>query len=261
VLKYLQINNECSISISFILLSIGSIEAMKKEFRDKIETQIKSGELVREKHLQIAAGATKLFIKKGYFKTSIRDISKATGITIGNLYDYVTRKEDILYLVFDIFHSEWVKTVEDVGISKIEDPIEQLKAALRKMFGVVNIHRDMVLLMYTEGKLLPREFLKKILENESNLVKFFEQIIRRGVEKGVFQVRDPFLLANVIVYLLSIDPLRGWNFRKHYSTEEITEFMINLILDKTGHRPSERDRGEEDHLWPVLSRPWERIGY
>jgi AcrR family transcriptional regulator len=234
---------------------------MKKEFRDEIETQIKSGELVRQKHLQIAAGATKLFIKKGYFKTSIRDISKATGITIGNLYDYVTRKEDILYLVFDIFHSTWAKKVEEVGISKIEDPVEQLKAALRKMFEIVNTHRDMVLLMYTEGKLLPREFLKKILENESNLVKFFEQIIRRGVEKGAFQVRDPFLLANVIVYLFSIGPLRGWNFRKHYSTEEITEFMINLILDKTGHRPSERDRGEEDHLWPVLSRPWERIGY
>ncbi len=55
---------------------------MKKEFRDEIKTQIKSAELVREKHLQIAAGATKLFVRKGYFKTSIRDISKATGVTI-----------------------------------------------------------------------------------------------------------------------------------------------------------------------------------
>lgn len=234
MLKLPQFNNERLISIPFILLSIGSIEVMKKEFSNEIETQIKSGELVRQKHLQIAAGATKLFVKKGYYETSIRDISKATGITIGNLYDYVTRKEDILYLVFDIFHSVWIKKVEEVGISKIEDPVEQLKAALRKMFDVVNIHRDMVLLMYTEGKLLPREFLKKILQNESNLVKFFEQIIRRGVEKGVFQVKDPFLLANVIVYLLSIEPLRGWNFRKNYSTEEINEFMINLILDKTG---------------------------
>ncbi len=106
---------------------------MKKEFRDEIKTQIKSGELVREKHLQIAAGATKLFIKKGYFKTSIRDISKATGITIGNLYDYVTRKENILYLVFDVFHSEWLEKVKEVGISKIEDPVEQLmEGGIRK---------------------------------------------------------------------------------------------------------------------------------
>ncbi len=206
---------------------------MKKEFNDEIETQIKSGELVRQKHLQIAAGAAKLFIKKGYFKTSIREISKATGITVGNLYDYITKKEDILYLVFDVFHSVWVRRLEEAGISKIEDPVEQLKMALRKMFEIVNIYRDMVLLMYTEGKLLPKEFLKKILENESNLIKFFEEIIRRGVEKGFFQVKDPFLLANVVVYLLSIEPLRGWNFRKHYSVDEINAFMINFVLDRT----------------------------
>jgi AcrR family transcriptional regulator len=222
---------------------------MEKEFSTtEIETQIKSGELVRQKHLQIAAGATKLFIKKGYSKTSIREISKATGITIGNLYDYITKKEDILYLVFDVFHSLWVRRLEEAGISKIEDPVEQLKMALRKMFEVVNIHRDMVLLMYTEGKLLPKEFLKKILENESNLIKFFEDIIRGGVEKGVFQVKDPFLLANVIVYLLSIEPLRGWNFRKRYTPEEINEFMMNFILDKTGHLPSEWEAGKENRV-------------
>jgi len=200
---------------------------------NEIETQIKSGELVRQKHLQIAAGATRLFIKKGYFKTSIREISKATGITIGNLYDYITRKEDILYLVFDVFHSAWIRRLEETGILKIEDPVEQLRMALQRMFETVHVYRDMVLLMYTEGKLLPKEFLRKILENESNLVKFFEEIITRGIEKGVFRVQDPFLLANVVVYLLSVEPLRGWNFRKDYTIEQINEFMMNFIMDKT----------------------------
>jgi len=200
---------------------------------NEIETQIKSGELVRQKHLQIAAGATRLFIKKGYFKTSIREISKATGITIGNLYDYITRKEDILYLVFDVFHSAWIRRLEETGILKIEDPVEQLRMALQRMFETVHVYRDMVLLMYTEGKLLPKEFLRKILENESNLVKFFEEIITRGIEKGVFRVQDPFLLANVVVYLLSVEPLRGWNFRKDYTIEQINEFMMDFIMDKT----------------------------
>ena len=207
---------------------------MEKGFStNEIETQIKSGELVRQKHLQIAAGATRLFIKKGYFKTSIREISKATGITIGNLYDYITRKEDILYLVFDVFHSAWIRRLEETGILKIEDPVEQLRMALQRMFETVHVYRDMVLLMYTEGKLLPKEFLRKILENESNLVKFFEEIITRGIEKGVFRVQDPFLLANVVVYLLSVEPLRGWNFRKDYTIEQINEFMMDFIMDKT----------------------------
>jgi AcrR family transcriptional regulator len=63
----------------------------------EVDTQIKDDELVRKKRLQIAKGASKLFIKKGYHKTSMREISKATGLTIGNLYDYITKKEDVLY--------------------------------------------------------------------------------------------------------------------------------------------------------------------
>jgi TetR/AcrR family transcriptional regulator, cholesterol catabolism regulator len=211
----------------------GAETVMKKRGKkNEIETQIKNGELVRQRHLQIAAGATKLFIKQGYFKTSIREISKATGLTIGNLYDYITKKEDILYLVFDVFHSVRIRKLEDEGIFKIEDPVEQLKQALRVILENVNIHKDMVLLMYTEGKLLPKEFLIKILENESGMVRTFEEILKKGVEKGVFKIKDPFLLANVIVYLLSVEPLRGWNFRKRYSVHEINDFIIDLILGK-----------------------------
>jgi len=96
-----------------------------------LETQIKSSELVQKKRLQIATGASKLFIKKGCAQTSIRDISKATGLTIGNLYDYITRKEDVLYLVFDVFHSIWTNRLEE-GVFEIADPVKQLKTAVQK---------------------------------------------------------------------------------------------------------------------------------
>ena len=200
-----------------------------RNFPKAVETQIKNSELVRKKRLQIAMGASKLFIKKGYSQTSIRDISKATGLTIGNLYDYITRKEDILYLVFDVFHSMWTNRLEEEGVFEIEDPIIQLKAGIQKMLDLVNSHREMILLMYTETKLLPKEFIKIIQEKESGLVECFERILERGVEKGVFKIKHPFLVANTIVYLLSMEPLRGWNLRKHYTIEEINEHMIEFV--------------------------------
>jgi len=201
--------------------------------KKEVETQIKDNELVRKKRLQIAMGASKLFIKKGYHKTSMREISKATGLTIGNLYDYITKKEDVLYLVFDVFHSTWVNQLEEEKVFEIEDSIEQLKTAIKKMLELVSEYRDMVLLMYTESKTLPKYFLKIILEKESGLVECFEKILKRGVEKGVFNIKDPFLLANIIVYLLSLEPLRGWNLKKRYNVEEINELIIGLIQNWT----------------------------
>ena len=202
-----------------------------RNFHKVVGTQIKNSELVQKKRLQIAMGASKLFIKKGYSQTSIRDISKATGLTIGNLYDYITRKEDVLYLVFDVFHSIWANRLEEEGVFEIEDPVKQLETAIQKMVELVTSHRDMVLLMYTETKLLPKEFMKMILEKESGLVECFERILERGVEKGVFKIKPPFLIANIIVYLLSIEPLRGWNLRRRYKVEEINRHIIEFVKD------------------------------
>jgi AcrR family transcriptional regulator len=202
-----------------------------RNFHKVVETQIKNSELVQKKRLQIAMGASKLFIKKGYSQASIRDISKVTGLTIGNLYDYITRKEDVLYLVFDVFHSIWTNRLEEEGVFEIEDPVKQLETAIQKMVELVTSHRDMVLLMYTETKLLPKEFMKMILEKESGLVQCFEKILERGVEKGVFKIKHPFLIANIIVYLLSIEPLRGWNLRGRYKVEEINRHIIEFVKD------------------------------
>jgi len=161
----------------------------------------------------------------------VREISKASGLTIGNLYDYITKKEDVLYLVFDIFHSIWVNRLEEERVFEIEDPVEQLKTAIQKMLELVDEQREMVLVMYTESKSLPKYFLKVILEKECGHVGSFEKILKRGIEKGVFKIKDPFLVANIIVYLLSLEPLRGWNLRRHYKSGEISEFITNFILD------------------------------
>jgi hypothetical protein len=82
----------------------------------------------------------------------MREISKATGLTIGNLCDYITRKEDVLYLVFDVFHSMWVNRIVEGGVFEIEGPEKQLRTAVQQMVELVNEHRDMVLLMYAECK-------------------------------------------------------------------------------------------------------------
>jgi len=200
--------------------------------KNHVRTQIKDSELVQKKRLQIAMGASKLFIKKGYFQTSMREISKASGLTIGNLYDYITKKEDVLYLVFDVFHSMWVGRLEKERVFEIEDPVKQLETAIQKMLELVNEYRDMVLLMYTESKSLTKYFLKIILEKESVLVGCFERILMKGVEKGIFKVKEPFLMANIIVYLLSIEPLRGWNLRRDYNVKQINQSITQFILDK-----------------------------
>jgi AcrR family transcriptional regulator len=196
---------------------------------NRMITHIKNTELIQKKQLQIAQGASKLFVKKGSPRTTIREIAKETGLTIGNLYDYITEKEDILYLVFDVFYHLWANRLEEEGVLKIEDPVEQLKTAIRKMLELVNSYREIMQFMYTETKLLPKHYLKIILSKESSLVEDFEKILKRGIEKRAFKIKDSFIGANIIVYLLAIEPLRGWNL-KRYKIEEVDSFIEEFIL-------------------------------
>jgi len=204
--------------------------ARPKDNRQTVETRIKNPKLVREKHLLIASKATKLFIKKGFSDTSMRDISRATRITLGNLYSYIKKKEDVLCLVFELYHKSWIKILEKNGIYDIDDPLEQIRMAVRAMLLKCEDYQDEIKIMYLESRFLPPKFLKIAMENERQLVCEFEKMILRGIERGIFRVEDPFFAANMIVLQMSVNPLRGWNLRNRFSYDEVVRLSENYIV-------------------------------
>jgi len=194
-------------------------------------TTIKNKELVAKKEKQIAITASEMFIKQGFHKTSVREIAEAANLTIGNLYDYIRTKDDVLSLVFDEYYTYWSQALlEKSEILTISDPGEQLRAVIERMLDVGHELRDMVILAYRELKSLRRNDLKDVLIQESKLVGFLEQVIRRGIELGVFREVDAALTANTIVFLVALDPLRGWNFMKNYNREQVKEFIIDMVF-------------------------------
>jgi AcrR family transcriptional regulator len=204
--------------------------ANKKGTDGTVKARIKNPELVQKKHLLIAAKATKLFIKKGFSNTSMRDISTVTKIALGNLYSYIKKKEDILCLVFDLFHQSWAKDLEKNGVFEIDDPKEQIRMAIRAMLLSSRHCQDEIKLLYQESRFLPKKFLKIAMEKDGELILAFEKMLRRGAERGVFQVEDPFYTANMIVFQMSLHPLRGWNLKKRYDYEEVMALTENYIL-------------------------------
>lgn len=195
-----------------------------------IKSQIKDPDLIRKKHLQIARKASKLFVRKGYSATGMREISRTTGITIGNLYDYITKKDDVLCLVFEVHHRLWVEHLEQHGVYHIEDPLEQLRTSVRMMLELSHENKDMVLLMYRESKHLPKKFLKEVLMNEIGLIEYFEGILKKGVEKNVFHVTDPFAVASMIVHQMTFEPLRDWSLRNRVKEEDLIDIAVEHIM-------------------------------
>jgi AcrR family transcriptional regulator len=193
-------------------------------------SRIKNEQLVKSKQQLIAKKAAKLFIKKGYGNTTIREISKATGLAMGNLYDYIQKKEDILCLVFDVFH----RTVEDTSygpaIAAIEDPVEQMRTSIRNGQKSVHEFREEVILMYRESHLLPPRYLDRAKKQELKQIRQMASFIQHGVDKGVFKVADPFFTASMIFCLQASLALRGWTFKGRYSRKKVDQLLEDFIM-------------------------------
>jgi hypothetical protein len=103
--------------------------------------------------------------------------------------------------------------------------------AVRAMLLSYEKYQDEIKIMHLESRFLPKKFLKIAMENERQLVCEFEKMIRRGIERGIFRVEDPFFAANMIVFQMSVNPLRGWNLRDKYSYDKLIHLTENYILE------------------------------
>ncbi|MBI1963110.1 MAG: helix-turn-helix transcriptional regulator, partial [Candidatus Rokubacteria bacterium] len=98
--------------------------------RRSIETVVQDKDLVVRRHDEIFRAASRIFISRGYHAATVREIAQEAGLSLGGLYSYIRTKEDILYLVFDKLTTSQREAMRR-AIEGIDDPVEQIRAALR----------------------------------------------------------------------------------------------------------------------------------
>jgi AcrR family transcriptional regulator len=200
---------------------------MKNEAMDtrEVATQIKNKKLVEERRRQIVDGAVKLFIKYGYHKTTTRILAKETGLSIGSLYEYVSTKEDVLYLVCIAIHAEVEQELKEVMARTLEGR-EALREIIRGHLLVCDRMSDHVLLMYQVTHFLPKKWQKKVLEAELRITGLFIDAMMHLKLEGKLSLEDETI--NLIGHNISIIG-HAWAFRRWYFTKI---FTIEQYIDK-----------------------------
>jgi AcrR family transcriptional regulator len=203
----------------------------------EVATQIKNKELVEERRRQIVDSAVKLFIKYGYHKTTTRILAKETGLSIGSLYEYVSSKEDVLYLVCMAIHNEVEQALKEAMAHALAGK-EALAEIIRSYFLVCNRMSDHVLLMYQVTHFLPEKWQQKVLEAELRITDLFLDAMHQLKAEGKLNLDDGAI--NLVGHNISIIghtwAFRRWYFAKHFTIEEYitkqTEFIMGFLPEK-----------------------------
>ncbi|SLM28371.1 Transcriptional regulator (TetR-family protein) [Desulfamplus magnetovallimortis] len=206
---------------------------LKSEFNSEgVPTQIKNPDLVRERRRQIVDATVHLFVEHGYHKTTTRMIAKASGFSIGSLYEYVGSKEDVLYLVCEAIHSEVESAVED-ALDASENGKATIAGIIREYFHVCDKMNDHVLLMYQVTQFLPLQWKSKVLENELRITDIFIQTLLKLSGRGEFpefDKRTASLVGHNISVLGQMWAFRRWYLASQFTIDEYIEYQTRFIL-------------------------------
>jgi AcrR family transcriptional regulator len=127
---------------------------------------------------KIRAAAMELFIKQGYYATSISDIAKQAGISKGLLYNYYKGKEELLSEMVEARIKEVVEVMEEAFT--LNTPREQLEHIING--AIDNIHqKPEIHRFYLHLQTQP--------ESDEELIKYSHLVIEENARQFEFQCK------------------------------------------------------------------------
>ena len=191
--------------------------------QDTIESNIKDKDLIDTRRREIVNAAVELFVRKGFHQTTVREIAREFGMSMGALYDYIRTKDDILFLVFDHIHTTVSNKLQESVVTE---------NAISDYFIIINENQDYMLLLYQETKSLSKAARKYIFVAENELTSIFEDILKQCIKEKTVRInnRKTKLVANNIMVIGQMWAFRRWVLRDNYSINSYIKTQTELIL-------------------------------
>lgn len=195
-----------------------------------VESLVADPRLVEERREQIVKAATKLFSEQGYYLTTIQDIAREAGISVGLIYQYFKDKDDVLFLTLKLVLETYEKVIP-AALEGAEHPLERLCLALGAYCRVVDRLRDATVLTYRSTKSLRADRRTFIKEGETRTNRLLEGCLRACIAAGHVRPINDSLLVYQYVLFSHAWALKQWALRGRYSLEDYVEEGIKLLVE------------------------------
>lgn len=211
-------------------------EMQKRVAAGTVPAAASDPDLTEARQRQIVEGASKVLFANGFCKTSIRDIASACGMSMGQLYHYISSKDDILYLMHLYSQEMWHQHLVDAGFEQITDPVAKFEYALRTTMRYLSENRELYRFIFTESKYMDKEHLGQVLDlDDKNVVGFYRHLLSLIPGREI-KGREADLSANLVSYICMFLTLRGWNLELNRSAdvEASVDFLVDFIFRGLG---------------------------
>jgi len=179
----------------------------------------------KERRQRIMKCSLDLFIEKGYFNTSTRDIIALSEVGTGTFYNYFIDKEDILKALLEDFAEQIISSISKYYLA--EKDLYERFIETKRLSMEVFAQNEALSEIYSRVAGASAPIDQCLQQFEDRLIEFSSRNIEYGIKKGVFKKVPVSPIAHSI---LAIEKflLYKWVVLKAITKEEMIEMVVSF---------------------------------
>jgi AcrR family transcriptional regulator len=125
--------------------------------------------------------AARIFAEKSYHSTSMRDISRATNVSLAGLYHYCKSKEELLFLIQDNCFGRVLERLEQ-RLEGVSDPVTKLGIFIENHLSFFAANMAEMKVLSHEAESLGGDLYTHVSTRKDKYTKLARQILREVQE-------------------------------------------------------------------------------
>ena len=191
---------------------------MLERHRDTISVQ--KPEFALRKLNVIIAAALELSNSKGFQAMSLRDLSRASGVSMGGLYAYFDSKTTLLNMILSEVTAAVQRVLATAPDGVQGDPVAHLNWLIATHVRMTEQMQPWFTFSFMEAKNFPPAERRKAIDSEELTESYFAAVLEAGIAAGVFRADTSPLLPALIKPLLQDWYVKRAKYRRRRVTIE-----------------------------------------
>lgn len=178
-----------------------------------------------ERRREIKNTTLQLFAKKGFRKTSMREISKALGMGKSSIYDFFESKDEIVVFAFEETMVAVVEKTKKISASDLP-PDESLREIMRNDLAYTKENKHLIGWLNAEVIHLEKPYQKRLHDVRHQYQSIIQAVIDKGINLGLFRETNSLLATKLLINsMISI----AYTSRLTGTMEEMLEEAMNIF--------------------------------
>ena len=182
---------------------------------------------------KILASAEQVFAEKGFYRSVVDDIVRASGTSKGAVYFYFDTKEEIFVSLVDKYAASVAQELQ-VGMARGRGLVAQVEAAVAALVRHFQTHRALATIVLVDWPAAGAEFQGKRIALKTMLVEVLRGYLDRAVQDGKIPEQDTEIAAYMWIGAIGEVVVRWLNTGKPNPLENVIAPLTKLLLSSVG---------------------------